>query len=630
VQAPAPAANPQQGNRVNSDSREDPRSAYTARRARHAAEGTRLARQFDRLANTRVALFAGLLLAPLAAPALGLPVALLAAVPGLGFVAAIIAHERCRRALAASRAASRLYEDGLARLDGKWQGTGDQGADLAPKAHLYAADLDLFGPGSLFQFLSAARTAAGRHQLAAWIGGPAPVSELRARQAAVAELRARLDLREELARVGEAVAAQVHPEALAAWARRPVHPRLPLLRRAALVIAAANASLVAVALWWGMLWPLLAALLSAMLAFAVSSRWMQEEMAALSEPAREWPALAAALACFERESFDSPLLRSLQDGLRAPDASASQALREIDRITWRLDQMRNPMLAIPLGVVLWGVLGTLAIQGWRARHGAQLAAWLDALGGLEALVSLARFAFEHPAYPFPELVDGDARVQAEGLGHPLIPAATRVCNDVSLGPDCALLLVSGSNMSGKSTFLRSIGVNVALALAGAPVCAARLTLTPLRVGATMHVQDSVQEGASRFYAELQRIKRLVDAPPDPPVLFLLDELLHGTNSHDRRAGAEALLARLLRRGGLGLASTHDLALTRLTATLPAPARNVHFVDQFADGRLCFDYRLREGVVEHSNALQLMASLGLISAGDPPAPGPDSAVSAARS
>lgn len=590
---------------------ETPEQAYTARRARHAAAAAAFDRRFDLLANARLGLFAAFATALLAAQVWRLPPAPLALPPALGFAAALVAHERCRRARARAEAARDLYADGLSRLAGQWQGRGDAGVDLAPADHPYAADLDFFGRGGLFEYISAARTPAGRHTLAAWLAEPADADAVRARQRAIVELAPRLELREDLARVGAEVAAHVRPESLAAWVRRPVHPRRGALRAAALAAAAINAALCAAAIALGAPALFLAAVLIGTAAFAAAAGLVRGEMAALAEPAREWPALAAALERLEREPVEAPLLRALRAELGPDRATASRALRALERTVWRFEQMRNPMLAIPLGILLWGPIGALAIQAWRARHADDLPRWLDALGALEALASLARFAYEHPGFVFPDLETGPARFEAEALGHPLIPGAARICNDAALGPECAILLVSGSNMSGKSTFLRSVGVNAVLALAGAPVCAARLRLTPLRVGATMHVQDSVQDGASRFYAELRRVKRLVDAPPEPPVLFLLDELLHGTNSRDRLAGAEALLGRLLRRGGIGLATTHDLALTRLADTLPAPARNAHFVDDFADGALRFDYRLRPGVVQHSNALQLMASLGLI-------------------
>jgi DNA mismatch repair ATPase MutS len=235
---------------------------------------------------------------------------------------------------------------------------------------------------------------------------------------------------------------------------------------------------------------------------------------------------------------------------------------------------------------------------------------------MEALLSLATYRFEHHSDPFPEFVDGAATFDAEALGHPLVPVALCVRNDVSIREETRVLLVSGSNMSGKSTLLRSVGMNVVLAMAGAPVRARRLRLTPLQVGASIRVNDSLQEGSSRFYAEITRLRQIYDLTArgltsgDAPLLFLLDELLQGTNSNDRRIGAEGIVRALVSRGAIGLVSTHDLALTDIGGAVAGRLRNVHFQDELANGRMTFDYKLRDGVVTKSNGLELMRSIGL--------------------
>jgi DNA mismatch repair ATPase MutS len=241
-----------------------------------------------------------------------------------------------------------------------------------------------------------------------------------------------------------------------------------------------------------------------------------------------------------------------------------------------------------------------------------VAAWLTSVGECESLAALGTYAFEHPADPFPSLEEGEVVFDAADLGHPLIHVSVAVRNDVRLGGASPhVLMISGSNMSGKSTLLRAAGVNVVLALAGAPVRATRLRLSRLVLGSALHVEDSLQEGHSRFYAEILRIRGVVDLARGPvPVLFLLDEILGGTNSHDRRIGAEAIVRALAQTGAIGLVTTHDLALTQLVSSLGVPAANVHFEDRLEDGRMIFDYRMRPGVVEHSNALALMRAVGL--------------------
>jgi DNA mismatch repair ATPase MutS len=225
---------------------------------------------------------------------------------------------------------------------------------------------------------------------------------------------------------------------------------------------------------------------------------------------------------------------------------------------------------------------------------------------------MATFAYEHPGDPFPTLVDKGPLFEADALAHPLLPSDAAIPNDVRLGGDHShVIVVSGSNMSGKSTLLRSVGVNVVLALAGSPVRAAALRLSPLVLGATLKVEDSLEAGRSRFYAEILRIRTIVDAARGPvPLLFLLDEILHGTNSYDRRIGAEAIVRALAESGAIGLVTTHDLALTEVPSRLSVPSVNMHFEDRLEGGRMIFDYRMRPGVVEHSNALALMRAIGL--------------------
>jgi DNA mismatch repair ATPase MutS len=260
---------------------------------------------------------------------------------------------------------------------------------------------------------------------------------------------------------------------------------------------------------------------------------------------------------------------------------------------------------------LYSVQVAFAAERWRRDHGHAVRSWLSVIGEIEALVCLASYSYEHPDDPFPNFVEGSACFEATGIGHPLIPSATCIRNDVSLSDGRHVFLVSGSNMSGKSTLLRSIGINAVLAMAGAPVRAQRLRMSPLHVGASIRVNDSLQEGSSRFYAEITRLRKLFDlAGGNPSLLFLLDELLQGTNSNDRRVGAEGVVRALLNRGAIGLVSTHDLALADIGESLNGHLYNVHFQEEFENGRMLFDYKLREGVVTKSNGLALMRSIGL--------------------
>jgi DNA mismatch repair ATPase MutS len=271
----------------------------------------------------------------------------------------------------------------------------------------------------------------------------------------------------------------------------------------------------------------------------------------------------------------------------------------------------NQGFAIFARLLLWSTHFSLAIERWRLRSGSHIGQWLAAIAEMEALGSLAGYAAEHSGDTYPELVDDGLVFHAQALAHPLLAPGVGVPNDVSLDGELRLLLVSGSNMSGKSTLLRSVGLNTVLAWAGAPVRAQRLRISRLSVGASIRVNDSLQDGKSRFYAEITRLRQIVEmAGGETPLLFLLDELLSGTNSHDRLIGAHAVVKTLVRLGAAGLVTTHDLALADMVEELAPHARNVHFEDHLENGRIAFDYKLREGVVRKSNAIELMRSVGL--------------------
>jgi DNA mismatch repair ATPase MutS len=319
--------------------------------------------------------------------------------------------------------------------------------------------------------------------------------------------------------------------------------------------------------------------------------------------------LSALLHRIEMQRFDAPRLRTLVSMLSSRSLTASATLSKLASIVNFVESRRNPILAPLMLLVMYPLLAALAAERWRGSHGDAIGSWLDVLGEFEALISLARYADEHPEDPYPEFITGAAAFRAAGLGHPLIPAAARVCNDVDISGRTRLLLVSGSNMSGKSTLLRTVGVNTVLAMAGAPVRAAHLQLTPLQVGASIRINDSLHEGSSRFYAEITRLRRLFE-PAALPMLFLLDELLQGTNSADRRIGAQGVIRALIERGAIGLISTHDLALVDIPGLADGALVNVHFQDELHDGRLTFDFKLHEGIVTKSNGIELMRSIGL--------------------
>lgn len=532
--------------------------------------------------------------------------------PLIVFLVLAVVHERVLRRLRTLRAAVLFYERGLARLEDRWSGTGESGQRFLAEDHPYARDLDLFGKGSLFELLSTARTRSGEETLARWLLNPAPVAEIRARQQAVEELRARLDLREDLFTTGDAVAAGLHPDKLIGWAERGERFGSAAQSCWAILLGLVWIFLLVDGLMHGVYWPLF---LITVVNFGVNlARHAETERSAdaAEEAVKDLNLLARVLALFERQSFTAPRLVDLQRALRTQGMPPSLAIARLDRIGFHMAARRNMIARMLSGVLFYSFHMTTLAEHWRQRHGHVLRRWLDAAGELEALCALAGYASEHPNDVWPELVEDEgALLVAEALAHPLLPAARAVANDLAFGHGMQLMMLSGPNMAGKSTFMRGIGVNAVLAQAGAPVRAHRLRLSPLAIGASICVLDSLEGGISRFYAEIQRLKHIVDLTEGAtPVLFLLDELLSGTNSFDRRAGTEAIVRTLVGRGAMGLVTTHDLALTEIPQKLGAAAQNCHFEDRYEDGRLIFDYKLRPGVVETSNALKLMQSIGL--------------------
>lgn len=532
-------------------------------------------------------------------------------VPLATFVAVAVWHSKILRQLRCAERAVIFYRNGIARIEDRWTGLGETGERFNDPHHPYAADIDLFGKGSLFELLSAARTRIGEETLAQWLLAPSPLQSIVDRQNAIAELRNLLDFREDLVVAGEDARTGVHPTELKKWAESPPQLRSSLLPIVAPMLALMSVAGVVVWFVWGTLWPLVA-VLAIEKGIVYSLRKQLDEVLHKTEHAFEdMDLLSALVARIEAEPFQTPLLKSLKEAFFIDSNPASHAIDRLRRITDRIQSRHNMFLRIFDVPLMISLRVALAAEAWRKEHGTRIRQWLASLGEMEALVSLATYSYEHPADPFPEFVSAAACFTGEELGHPLIPAAVCVRNHVKIGQQPSVLLISGSNMSGKSTLLRSVGINTVLAMAGAPVRARRLQLTPLQAGASIRVNDSLQEGSSRFYAEITRLRQIFDLTAGTiPVLFLLDEVLQGTNSNDRRVGTEGIVAGFLKRGAIGLLSTHDLALTEVGGSIPGALQNLHFQDELKDGHMSFDYVLRPGVVAKSNGLELMRSIGL--------------------
>jgi hypothetical protein len=538
-----------------------------------------------------------------------------------------------------------LSERGLLRMKGELDPPrrGDTFGERFMKAdHPNAGDLDLFGKASVFRLLSRAETSIGEETLAKWLLSPATAKEIRDRQAAARELMTKLPLLEELAVHAKRAESRGRAEdPLVAWAEAPAE--LPVGAQPLPDAAARREMLVAAG---KVLVPLTAVLfvVSEILpkvpglnvprfvsfSYVVPLVLQMGVLAALLGPlsrmitfvtSRETPfgRFVTLFELIEKTEFESPKLRALAEELRGKGErpAASVEIARLERTISFADLRHNVLIHVTANfAVLWDLWVGLALERWRARSGKKARAWLRAVGELEALASLAIFAAEHPDYAFPEIAEGPPTFDVEELGHPLIPGDKRVANTYAYeGPGHAML-ITGSNMSGKSTWLRSMGVCAVMAMSGAVVAAKRARISRIEVWTSMRIRDSLEQGLSHFYAELLRLKSIEDAVRkasangEAPILFLLDEILHGTNSRERTLGAKSVVRDMIGRGAIGAVSSHDLHLATLEEESEGRVKNFHFSDHIEDGKMTFDYRLTSGVVKSTNALRLMKLVGL--------------------
>jgi hypothetical protein len=530
------------------------------------------------------------------------------------FVVLAIVHEGVLARIREIKSIIVYYDRGAARLEDRWAGTGEGGDRFLDDAHPYARDLDLFGKGSIFELLCTFRTRAGEETLAHWLLEPAPPDEIRARQNAARELKTRIGFRERLFTAGDRVRLGLHPDSLVAWGERT----FSFASRWLSLLTPALAVLWAASLVYGFLrdsyMPLL---LLSILNLLVNSRIMKRlatSVEAVEAATSDLDLLVEVLKILEQEQFESPRLVHLRSALQAGGIAPSLAVRRLDRIVHYLEQRRNLLVRWFGALVFYTVQLMFKAESWQREFGPAIRGWLATVGEMEVLAALSGHAYEHPGDAWPEFDDQCTRFEAESFAHPLLPESKAVPNDLKLGDGLQLIVLSGPNMSGKSTFVRGIGVNAVLAQCGAPVRAKRLRMSPMAVGASICVLDSLQGGVSRFYAEIKRLKLISDLAQGPiPVLFLLDELLSGTNSGDRFAGTELVVGALVQRGAIGMVTTHDLALAEIPKGMNGTARNFHFEDHLENGQLAFDFKLKPGVVRTSNALKLMQSIGLVKA-----------------
>ncbi|MGC4039097.1 MAG: hypothetical protein QM764_24270 [Chitinophagaceae bacterium] len=490
-----------------------------------------------------------------------------------------------------------------------------EGAALAPAVHAYASDLDIFGRASLYQYLNRANAEQGQRLFGEWLLDPSPEQQIALRQEAAKALCEKIEWRQQLQAYGIKNSITIATEdKIKKWLTEENHfinnsfwknsrylfPSISLI-----ALALCIAGVIPTPIYFGI----------AFIFFVISgiaSRKINSLYLVLSKIAPEVETFSDSIKWIEYLKIKNELVNTLQQQLAASGSKASSAIKQLNKILERLDLRLNPLVFIPLNTLLfWDLQQAFALEQWKISNKENLSRWITSLAEIEALNTIATMVFNHPQWQFPTIDNERGNLSANDLGHPLIEPGKRVSSSFSTHGINQLALVTGSNMAGKSTFLRSIGVNVVLAMMGAPVCAESLTLSSMKVMSSMRIADNLEENTSTFYAELKKLKSIIEAVNrNEKIFILLDEILRGTNSLDRHTGSKALIKQLIHQKAVGIIATHDIELAKLAEEFPENIHNYHFDVQVANEELFFDYKLKSGVCQSMNASILMKKIGI--------------------
>jgi hypothetical protein len=603
---------------------QSPEATYQRRGQQFEQQRARYHRYSDINANLNVALvIAALLLLSLGIWFGGWPFFLLAGVFAIAFVVAFVNLGRINQHEERYQTLWAINDEGLHRLRRDWAKLPLRQPPLVDLNHPYAADLDLLGHASVQHLLNTPNTPIGQATLQGWLLHPTRPDVARQRQAAAAELAPLVDFRDTFALSGRLMGkAQPTYERFLEWAEGPSwlprHPWVTWLSRVLPVVTLALLALQLAGLTRYPFWvPFLFANLTML---ALYLKPVNEAINGAIDRQRVFRTYAELFGQITARPWNAPLLQRLQGELSAGGLHADKQMLRLARMMPLSDIRRAYFFFLMEWFVLWDFHLLWLLERWKRVTGTHARAWLVALGEFEALLALATLAHDNPTWTFPTMMaDAPRPLVAQNLGHPLIAPQVRVGSDVSIGPPGTFLLVTGSNMSGKSTLLRAIGVNVALAQAGGPVCADQMTLQPITLATSIRVQDSLEQGVSYFMAELKRLKQVVDraeqtrAAGDSTLLFLLDEILHGTNTRERQIAVRHIVKYLLEQQATGAISTHDLSLAD-APEIKTSSQAVYFTENFTRGPeglvMQFDYKLRPGIATSTNALKLLEIVGL--------------------
>ena len=528
------------------------------------------------------------------------------------FLLLIARHNRIKADIKYLEKLFHINDIALLRLSGKWTGFPNSGNHFVNPEHPYSSDLNIFGQGSLFQYLNTTTSFMGEQKLSDLLSSRTGLNEIKHRQQAVTELSSRLDWRQHFQAVGilDGIKQIKNPDMLLAWANEKplLLNKYFLLYRLCPIITFTLAVLGYLHFIFPYLWILPLAIQIIIVAF--TEKLIYKTFGETGKTVNEIQRYSALLSCIEQESFKAPLLADLKLRLVTDGYTPSQQIKSLYKIADRMTLRYSSIHLIINISALWDLHTLIKLESWKNKSGRSLRTWLDVVGEFEALSSLAGLSHDHPGWVTPEISECPPTFKATALGHPLIKDDQRVSNDVSLPNSGTILLITGSNMSGKSTLLRTVGINLVLAYAGSPVCADKLCCSLMDVYSSIQVNDNLKENVSAFYAELKRIKLIVDAAKTgEPILFLIDEIFKGTNSKDRIFGAKAVIRNLNRLSTIGLVSTHDLELSQLENENPL-INNYHFTDKISGQEISFDYHLKPGISQTTNAIDLMRIIGI--------------------
>ena len=490
------------------------------------------------------------------------------------------------------------------------------GLQFKPAEHPYANDLDIFGRASVFQYINRASTYNGRKILSEWLLAPATAANILKRQQAVKELADEVEWRQKLQAFGQQeTVTPIMQTNIEAWLKEPplLGLKTPWQLLRYILPAIALSVLVMKLSGYITFSPFSLGLFILFIASGLISLKIFPYYKKINKFGPQLAAMANGLSWLEGKTFQSELLKELQQSCKSKRGTASKSIRRLQQLLNRFDLRLNPLVFVPFNTLLfWDLQQALNLEKWKADQEENISHWFQALGEMEALSSLANLSFNQPHWNFPEIVPEHGTFVAKELGHPLIAASKNIRNDYSTEGIAQISLITGSNMAGKSTFLRSVGVNQVLAMAGAPACAERLSVSVMQVMSSMRIADNLEESVSTFYAELKKLQGIIEAVNRKEKVFLLlDEILRGTNSLDRHTGSKALVIQLIKQDAVGMLATHDLELASIGERYPGNLHNYHFDVQVEGAELYFDYKLKTGVCESMNASILMQKIGIV-------------------